>query len=54
MILWTKSKKYSNGQATKDDYMRALQLYQTYLGEIKSDQRDKAVAADEKYRYYQY
>jgi len=43
---------YSIGQATKEDYTKALQLYQTYLGEIKSDQRDKAAAANEKYRYY--
>jgi len=40
-------KLYSNGYATKDDYNTALQLYQTYLGEIKSVQRDKAAAADE-------
>jgi len=26
---------YSNRHATKDDYMKALQLYQKYLGEIK-------------------
>ena len=37
---------YSKGHATKEDYTKALQL-QTYLGEIKSDQRDKA-----NYRYY--
>ena len=43
---------YTNGHATKEDYMKALQLYQTYLGEIKSDQRDKAAAADEDCRYY--
>jgi len=44
---------YSRGHATKDDYMKALQSYQTYLGEIKSDQRDKAAAAcEEDYRYY--
>jgi len=44
---------YSNGIAiTKDDYMKALQSYQEYLGEIKSVQRDKAAAADERYRYY--
>ena len=43
---------YSNGHATKEDYTKALQLYQAYLGKIKSDQRDKAAAADEKYRYY--
>ena len=43
---------YSDGHATKEDYTRALQLYQEYLGEIKSRQRDKAAAADERYRYY--
>jgi len=43
---------YSKGYATKEDYTRALQLYQTYLGEIKSRQRDEAAAADEEYRYY--
>jgi len=43
---------YSRGWATKDDYTKALQLYQAYLGEIKSKQRDKAAAADEDYRYY--
>ena len=43
---------YSNGHATKEDYTKALQSYQEYLGEIKSDQRDKAAAADERNRYY--
>jgi len=43
---------YSDGQATKDDYTKALKLYQSYLGEIKSDQRDKAATADEENRYY--
>jgi len=45
---------YSNGQVKKDDYMKALQSYQEYLGEIKSDQRDEAAAAykDQRYRYY--
>jgi len=44
---------YSNGHATKDEYAKALQLYQVYLGEIKSDQRDKAAAYDNKeYHYY--
>ena len=45
-------KMYSNGYASKEDYTKALQLYQAYLGEIKSKQRDEAAAADEKYRYY--
>jgi len=43
---------YSNGHATKDDYTKALRLYQAYLNEIKSDQRDKAAAAREDNRYY--
>ena len=44
---------YSEGDATKEDYMKALQSYQTYLGEIKSKQRDEAAAFDsEEYRYY--
>jgi len=43
---------YSNGYVTKEDYMKALQAYQEYLGEIKSKQRDEAAAADEEYRYY--
>jgi len=43
---------YSNGQATKEDYMTALRSYQEFLGEIKSKQRDEAAAADEEYRYY--
>jgi len=43
---------YSNGQATKEDYTKALQTYQEYLGEIKSAQRDEAAVAYEQYRYY--
>ena len=45
-------KLYTNGHATKEDYMKALQSYQIYLGEIKSDQRDAAAAAQENCRYY--
>ena len=45
-------KLYSNGDASKEDYMKALRAYQAYLGEIKSVQRDKAAAAREDYRYY--
>jgi len=43
---------YKSGQATKEEYTKALRLYQTYLDEIKSDQRDQAAAANDKYRYY--
>ena len=44
---------YSSGNATKEDYTKALRLYQEYLMEIKSEQRDEAAAFNrEKYRYY--
>ena len=43
---------YSNGHATRDDYTKALRLYQEYLSEIKSVQRDKAAATYENCRYY--
>ena len=42
---------YSNGFATKNDYAKALRAYQAYLSEIKSDDRDKAAAYSEKYKY---
>ena len=32
------------GRATKDDYAKALRAHQSYLDEIKSDQRDEAAA----------
>ena len=35
-------KLWKNGFASIEDTTEALQLYQTYLNEIKSDQRDKA------------
>ena len=43
---------YKDGYATKGDYTKALQSYQTYLDEIKSDQRDEAATAREDYRYH--
>jgi len=43
---------YTYGHATKDDYAKALRSYQSYLDEIKSDQRDEAAAAGE-YKYYE-
>ena len=43
---------YSNGHATKENYTKALQSYQEYLGEIKSTQRDEAAAANDLYCYY--
>ena len=44
---------YTHGYATKDDYAKALQAYQTYLSEIKSDQRDEAAASDDENKYYE-
>ena len=43
---------YSKGKATREDYTKALQLFQEYLGEIKSPQRDEAAAFSEECRYY--
>ena len=45
-------KMFKNGQATKDDYAKALRAYQTYLVEIKSPQRDEAAAYRDEYKYY--
>ena len=43
---------YSDGLSSKEDYTKALQSYRTYLQEIKNEQRDKAAAFSEDYRYY--
>ena len=43
---------FMNGHATKDDYAKALRVYQAYLVEIKSPQRNEAATADEDYKYY--
>ena len=43
---------FMDGDATKDDYTKALQVYQENLVEIKSPQRDEAAAFDEDYKYY--
>ena len=44
---------YINGNATKDDYAKALRSYQKYIDGIKSPQRDEAAAYDsDMYRYY--
>jgi len=44
---------YLNGHATKDDYTKALRLYQAYLDDIKSVQRDAAAAVDGRWQYYE-
>jgi len=43
---------HTDGHASKQDYTTALRAYQAYLAEIKSDQRDKAAAVGDKYKYY--
>ena len=43
---------YMNGRVAKDHYANALRSHQAYLHEIKSDQRDKAAAFRDDYRYY--
>ena len=35
---------YRDGHATKEDYTKALLAYQAYLKEVRSEQRDKAIA----------
>jgi TPR repeat protein len=40
------------GEATKDDYAKALQAYQANLVEIKSPQRDQAAAFNDRYKCY--
>ena len=42
----------SIGHVTKDDYKKALESYQEYLNEIRSDQRDKAAALHDRFKYY--
>ena len=42
---------YVNGHAKKDDYAKALQLYQKYIDGIKSPQRDEAASYSNRYRY---
>ena len=41
------------GNATEDNYAKALRSYQAYVNEIKSDQRGKAAAEREDYKYYE-
>jgi len=43
---------YQYGETTKEKYTNALQSYQANLGEIKSEQRDKAAAARNLMIYY--
>ena len=43
---------FKDGWVTKDDYAKALRVYQACLNEIKSPQRDEAAAFDDSYKYY--
>ena len=43
---------FKNGLATKDEYAKALRVYQAYLNEIKSPQRNQAAAINDAYKYY--
>ena len=43
---------FMNGDATKDDYAKALRAYQANLVEIKSAQRDEAAAHSDEYKYH--
>ena len=43
---------FMNGDATKNDYAKALRVYQANLVEIKSPQRDEAAAFNDVYKYY--
>ena len=43
---------YTNGRALRDDYTRTFKAYQTYLDDIRSDDRDKAASFSHQYRYY--
>ena len=43
---------YMDGHATKDHYANTLRAHQAFINEIKSDQRDKAAALGDDYRYY--
>ena len=43
---------FMDGHASKDDYTKALLAYQAYLEEVRSEQRDKAAAYSDKYKYY--
>ena len=49
--LATIGRMHSGGDATKQDYTQALQFYQTYLAEIRNDQRDEAAAYSDAFKY---
>ena len=42
---------YLDGNATKEDYTKALLAYQAYLEDVRSEQRDQATAYNDSYKY---
>ena len=40
---------YTDGHATKEDYTKALQAYQEYFEDVRSEQRDQAAAYNDTY-----
>ena len=51
--LNTIKQMFKDGNAAKDDYEKALQAYQAYLADIRSDQRDEAAAFRDDFKYYE-
>jgi hypothetical protein len=47
----TIKKVMTDGFATRDHYNQALRGYQLYMDEVRSDQRDRAAAYSDKYKY---
>ena len=43
---------FMKGHATKEEYAKSLRAFQSCMDEIRSDQRDKAAAFSDNYRYY--
>jgi len=43
---------FTAGHATKEDYTNALLAYQSYLDEIRSEQRNQAAEYSDRYKYY--
>ena len=42
---------YTKGDAIKEDYTSALRAYQVYLEEVRSEQRNKAAAYNDRFKY---
>ena len=44
---------YTNGNATKDDFEKALRAHKESKDEVKSAQRDEAAAFSDRFKYYE-